>query len=137
MDKQTILKAFNNHFMEFVEDVLRVFPDDTDVIAAKNGLISIKKTNPKLVPMIWSQHVGGPYSTQISNGDIAFFISKDYTDDVDMGAHSQAIVAKIDLLRQPVREMGIENQRKVMKYIQNLTKLADVYTGGSQISATI
>ena len=57
MDKQTILKAFNNHFMEFVEDILRVFPDDTDIIAAKNGLISIKKANPKLVPLIWSQHV--------------------------------------------------------------------------------
>jgi hypothetical protein len=129
MDKQTLLKAFNNHFMEFVEDILRVFPDDTDIIAAKNGLISIKKANPKLVPMIWSQHIGGPYGTQIVEGDIGFFIAKDYAADISTMSSSQSIASKIDVLREPVRAMGTENQQKVMRYIQNLTKLADMYVG--------
>lgn len=129
MDKQTLLKAFNNHFMEFVEDILRVFPDDTDIIAAKNGLISIKKANPKLVPMIWSQHIGGPYRNQIAEGDIGFFITKDYSADIGSLSYSQSIVSKIDVLREPVRAMGKENQQKVMRYIQNLTKLADMYMG--------
>lgn len=129
MDKQTLLKAFNNHFMEFVEDILRVFPDDTDIIAAKNGLISIKKANPKLVPTIWSQHIGGPYGAQIAEGDIGFFIAKDYTADISAISSAQSIASKIDVLREPVRSMGIENQKKVMRYIQNLTKLADMYVG--------
>jgi hypothetical protein len=129
MDKPTLLKAFNNHFMEFIEDILRVFPDDTDIIAAKNGLISIKKANPKLVPMIWSQHIGGPYGEHIAQGDIGFFIDKDYTADIDSLSYSQSIISKIDVLREPVRSMGEENQQKVMRYIQNLTKLADMYVG--------
>jgi len=141
MDKQTLLKAFNNHFMEFVEDILRVFPDDTDIIAAKNGLISIKKANPKLVPMIWSQHIGGPYGSQIVEGDIGFFITKDYTADISAMSYSQSIVSKIDVLREPVRAMGEENQQKVMRYIQNLTKLADMYmgmgAGGTQTSVSV
>jgi hypothetical protein len=32
----------------------------------------------------------------------------------------------IDRLREPVRNMSQDNQAKVMKYIQNLTKLADL-----------
>jgi len=32
----------------------------------------------------------------------------------------------IDRLRTPVKNMGPENQAKVMKYIQNLTKLAQM-----------
>ena len=137
MDKQTILRAFNNHFMEFVEDILRVFPEDTDIIAAKKSLNSMKKANPRLVPMIWSQHVGGPYSTQITNGDIGFFISKDYSRDIETMEYSQSIVSKIDVLREPVRAMGSENQGKVMRYIQNLTKLADLYTEGPSHTNTI
>jgi hypothetical protein len=35
---------------------------------------------------------------------------------------------KVDTLRGPVRDMGADNQSKSMKYIQNLTKLAKLYT---------
>ena len=30
MDKSQILKGFNEHFTEFVEDIERVFPDDNE-----------------------------------------------------------------------------------------------------------
>jgi hypothetical protein len=32
----------------------------------------------------------------------------------------------IDRLREPIKNMSVENQAKVMKYIQNLTKLAQL-----------
>ena len=32
----SILKAFNNHFIEFLDDVLNVFPDDKNIKTA-NG----------------------------------------------------------------------------------------------------
>jgi len=37
------------------------------------------------------------------------------------------ILEKIDCLRGPVRNMNNEDQQKVMKYLQNLTKLSDMY----------
>ena len=44
-----------------------------------------------------------------------------------MAGSSNAILDKIDCLRQPVRDMGEEDQQKVMKYIQNLAKLCKMY----------
>jgi hypothetical protein len=37
------------------------------------------------------------------------------------------LLDKIDGLRQPVREMSEENKAKVIKYLQNLKKLSDLY----------
>jgi hypothetical protein len=34
---------------------------------------------------------------------------------------------KVDAFKKPIKEMGSENQKKTMKYIQNLTKLAKLY----------
>jgi hypothetical protein len=41
------LSVFNEHFAEFVNDVHSVFPDDVDILTAKNSLIAIRKANPK------------------------------------------------------------------------------------------
>ena len=31
MNKDQIIEAFNNHFIEFISDIEKVFPNDTDV----------------------------------------------------------------------------------------------------------
>ena len=46
-----ILTAFNNHFIEFVEDVKRVFPDDIEIATAANALSKLRKANPKIILM--------------------------------------------------------------------------------------
>ena len=119
-----LLRAFNNHFIEFVDDVVRVFPDDVDIQTAKNALISIKKANPKLIVKIWKEYIGGPYADEIARGDLEFFIAKDYSTDMQSVDSNNAIMSKIDLLRIPISKMGADNKNIVITYIQNLTKLA-------------
>ena len=41
--------------------------------------------------------------------------------------NTDQILNKINALKQPIRDMGIENQEKTMKYIQNLSKLCKLY----------
>ena len=36
-----ILKGFNDHFMEMVEDIERVFPDDTDISTVKKSFTEL------------------------------------------------------------------------------------------------
>jgi len=119
-----ILAAFNDHFVDFVTDIHNVFPDDVDVLTAKNSLLTIRKVNPKIIVKIWNTFIVGKYKKEIEEGDLSFFIDKDYADDVSSVQNSDKIVESINRLRNPVKQMSIQNQTKVMKYIQNLTKLS-------------
>jgi hypothetical protein len=121
-----ILTAFNDHFMEFLNDVQSVFPEDPDVLLAKNALIAIRKANPKMIVKIWKTYIAEKYRDKIQANDISFFLEKDYSSDVSSASGSDKIMESIDRLREPVKNMGPDNQAKVMKYIQNLTKLSEL-----------
>jgi hypothetical protein len=121
-----ILTAFNDHFIEFVNDVHCVFPNDADILATKNALTTIRKMNPKMIVKIWNSFIVSKYKNEIEQGNIDFFINKDYSNDVSLTSNSDKIMESIDRLREPVKNMSSENQSKVMKYIQNLTKLAQL-----------
>lgn len=116
--------VFNNQFTEFVNDIQHVFPDDPDIMTAQTALATIRKTNPKLLVKIWITYVYTPYKEHIDNGDINFFITKDYSHDLSKNHNADKIMESINRLRKPVKEMTDENQAKTMKYIQNLSKLA-------------
>ena len=120
-----ILTAFNDHFAEFINDVHLVFPQDADILSAKNALLAIRKANPKMIVKIWNTFIVGRYKGEIEAGNLDFFINKDYSCDVSSAANSDKIMESIDRLRGPIKNMSAENQSKVMKYIQNLTKLAE------------
>lgn len=119
-----LLTVFNDHFVEFISDIHSVFPEDADILSAKNSLIAIRKANPKLIVKIWIKYVVQPYQDQILAGDVNFFIQKDYASDLTKAGNSDQIMQSIDRLREPVKNMDPENQKKTMKYIQNLSKIA-------------
>lgn len=119
-----LLTVFNEHFTEFINDIQSVFPEDPDILTAKNALFAIRKANPKLLVRIWNKYIVTPYQQQIASGDIEFFLNKDYSQDLSRNDNSEKIMESIDRLRGPVKQMSKENQEKTMKYIQNLSKLA-------------
>ena len=121
-----ILTAFNDHFLDFINDVQSVFPEDSDVLTAKNALSAIRKANPKMIVKIWKAFIADKYKAEIEAGDITFFADKDYSSDVSVSQNSDKIMESIDRLRAPIKNMSPENQAKTMKYIQNLTKLSDL-----------
>jgi len=123
----SILTAFNNHFEDFVDDVLRIFPDNMDLKKAKLTIEMLRKANPRSILLIWRDYIANKYREQIENSDISFFIEKDYSSDVTDMDRNERVMEIIEKMRTPVRDMGEENQKKAMKYIQNLTKLSDMY----------
>ena len=122
-----LLTAFNDHFMDFLNDVQSVFPDNVDILTAKNALITIKKANPKMIVKIWKAFIADKYREKIKAGDIDFFINKDYASDISNNQNSDKIMDSINRLREPIRNMGTDNQAKAMKYIKNLTRIADMF----------
>lgn len=129
MDKTQILSAFNDHFMQFVQDIQLVFPDNSDIATVSLALGKLRKANPRLLIMSFKEHVVSGYRKEIEKGDINFFINNDYQKDLNnigVGSSNQ-ILEKIDCLRGPVRDMNKSEQDKVIKYMQNLLKLSDLY----------
>ena len=131
-----ILTAFNDHFIEFVDDIISLFPDNNDILTAKKSFGLIRKANPRLIIKIWKNYVVNKYANEIESGDIHFFINKDYGDDLQNHANivtknstdsTDKILEAINRLREPIKLMSVEDQAKTMKYIQNLTKLSGLF----------
>ena len=127
-----IVTAFNDHFIEFVTDIQNVFPEDVDILTATNSLVAIRKANPKMIIKIWTTFVVGKYRPEIEQGNIDFFVNKDYSQDLEGASNSSKIVEGINRLREPIRHMNPDDRAKAMKYIQNLTKLASIYESQQQ-----
>lgn len=127
MNNSDLLAAFNNHIIDFFDDVVRIFPDNSDIKLARTTLITMRKANPKLIIRIWKDYIFDKYNDEINNGNIQFFIEKDYSDDVKYTGNTATILEKIATLRNPIKEMSTENLNKTIKYIQNLSKLCALY----------
>jgi len=125
--KQQLLKVFNDHFIEFIEDIIRVFPTDVDLNTVKNYFLLIRKSNPKLIIMGFHEYVYLKYNEQIQMNNIQFFIDKDYKDDLTENKNSDKIIESINRLRNPIRLMEEEDKLKTIKYLQNLCKLSNSY----------
>ena len=126
-DKSTVLKAFNNLFSEFVDDIILIFPENEDLKYAKKAMEMLRKANPICIIKAWNKYVVLRYKDVIFSGDISFFFDKDYSNDLSRMANPDEIMKSIDKIREPIKQMGPENKEHATKYIQNLCKLAEVY----------
>jgi hypothetical protein len=126
-NKSTILKTFNMHFFEFIDDVIRIFPENKEIKQARTSFEMIKTANPTAIVKAWYKFVYSPYTSIIEAGDITFFFDKDYSGDINHLANSNEIMRVIDTIREPVRSMTNVEQGFTMKYIQNLSKLSGIY----------
>ena len=127
-DKTTLMRGFNTHFFDFIEDIIRIFPEKKDISVSKTSFETIKMANPTALIKAWYMFIYSPYKSVIDAGDITFFFDKDYSEDLSHLQNSQKIMGIIDTLREPVKNMSDTNKEHSMKYIQNLSKLSMLYS---------
>jgi len=129
MEKSSLLSAFNTHLLELLEDLKNIYPNDINIKTASHLVGSMKKVNPKILIKGWKSCVNDEYKKEIANGDFDFFINKDYDKDIgnDLTQNSSQILDAINLIKTKFRIMKNENRTKTIKYVQNLTKLCDLY----------
>ena len=128
MNKNQIVETFNSHFIEFVSDIEKVFPNDTDITLARKSLGKTFVLLPKLLIKMFNESFVKLYSAEIESGDLNFFIENDYRTKHGYKEKDDAwVLEKIDCLREPVRNMSTEDKEKVSQYLKNLKKLSDLY----------
>jgi len=127
-DKSTLLKTFNTQFFALLDDILRIFPDNLDIAAGRKSFETIKRANPTIIIKVWLTHVYTPYRQSINDGDVEYFINKDYSSDLNSVSNVQDVMKMIDTIREPIRSMDDVNKGHTIKYIQVLSKLSELYS---------
>ena len=122
----SLLKAFNNHLIEFLDDIISIFPNNLDVRTGKTFIEGIKKVNPKSLILFWKESILDLYEDQIEKGDSTFFLNKDYKYDLGEEGTNRAMEV-INDIKNLVRDTSLKNKNIAMKYMQNLTKLCKLY----------
>jgi hypothetical protein len=127
-DKITIQRAFNSHFIELMNDIVSIYPDNVEIISAKNSFESIKRLNPTTVIKAWHKFINIPYGSEIENGNLSFFFEKDYQTDLSHLNNVDEILKIIDKVRGPLQNMTNINKEHTGTYLKNLGKLSLIYS---------
>jgi hypothetical protein len=125
--KSDLMRLFNNHFGEFLEDINNILPGNSDILSAKKMYRMALNTNPNLIIKIWGKYVATKYQKEIESGNIQFFLKKNYECDVINSENASKTLDIIQRLKKTIELMSENNQKKAMKYIQNLTQLTVLY----------
>ena len=130
ISKSDIGKAFNNHLNDLFDDLIFIFTklniNVSELEIGKSSCQTIVKYNLTSILKCWYKYTK-PYNTEIVNGDVSFFIEKDYSADLSSSLQKSTIEKVIDRLRNTVKVLDDTNKKKSMQYIQILTKLAKLY----------
>ncbi len=121
-----LVKVFNNHLMEFIADLESIFPDNVDIKTGHTFISGIKKVNPKKLIQVWKTSILDCYGKEIESGDIEFFLNKDYRNDLPSDSIDN-FVSIIEDSRVLLKNTSEDNKKKSMKYLQNLTKICNLY----------
>ena len=121
----SLLKVFNNHLIEFLEDFQSVI-DSKDIKAAILFINTTKKMNPSIFIKGWINYIYIPYKDKIDEGDFSFFLNKDYSSDVDADDNNK-VLEIINTMRGELKKLNDDDRKKVIKYVQNLTKISEMY----------
>ena len=127
-DKTTLLRTFNTLYFQFLEELISIFPENIDIKSSKTFFEITKKANPSLLIKIWKTYVSSPYGQTLAQGDLDYFINKDYSKDLVNLNNAADILKAIDKLRAPIKELSEENKNHSLDYLQKLNKLSDAYS---------
>jgi len=124
--QKSLKEVFCNQLLEFMDDILRVFPNNLDLKTGKTFIVGLTKVSKRKLIGIWKTSVVDIYEEAIMNGDKEYFINKDYTEDLGEGG-TDKMMSVVEDVRVLIRNTSEENKDKAIKYLQNLTKICKLY----------
>ena len=124
--QKSLKEVFCTQLLEFMDDILRVFPNNLDLKTGKTFIVGLTKVSKRKLIGIWKTSVVDIYEEAIMNGDKEYFINKDYSEDLGEGG-TDKMMSVVEDVRVLIRNTSEENKDKAIKYLQNLTKICKLY----------
>ena len=126
-NRQVLVKAFNRLFLEFLNDLLDVFPENQDIRQAKQYIDLLKGMNPSLFVNVWYAYYS-KYRSEIDEGDIfESALDKDYSGDLEGIDGGNDILDVFERLKPCVREMNETNRAVSIDYVRKMSRLSQLY----------
>jgi hypothetical protein len=114
------LQKFNVTFGEFIEDLVKVIPDDAELRVYEMLLRNCLKSDPHYVLDVFHTCVTVPYADEIMNRNEDFFLRQKY--DSITQEDSQALDV-VDRIKAYWKELNDANKGVVWKYFRILVLL--------------
>ena len=131
VQKSVLVKVFSEQVEELYLDMLKVYPNHLNIKTGLTIVQQLKRFNPKLMLRSYNESVNQPYYDVIVKGDLEFFMNKNYVEDckrtgMDISeAKTQA--DWIETIKDLARGLEEENQKKLIKYFQNFSRICKMY----------
>ena len=126
-NRSVLVGAFNRLFLEFLNDLADVFPENQDIRQAKQYVELFKGMNPSMIVGVWYSYYS-KYQAVIDEGDIfEFALEKDYSEDLEGIDGGNDILAVFERLKPCVREMNESNRAVSIDYVRKMSRLSQLY----------
>lgn len=126
-DKTIIMRTFIKHLIEMLDDILRIYPENIEILTSKKTIETFKQFNPSILIKSWYNFVYVKYKKEIELGNLDFFFEKDYSNDLNHLEDNNKIMEMIDNVRIPLSNMSPKNKEHTISYLKNLNKLSMIY----------
>ena len=131
MDTDKFYTIFNTKITEFLNDLIRLFPDDDDFKMYKTAISLAKLADEKKPLQYYKKFVTEEYKEHIRNKNDKFFLDHDYkeilsdselSNDINSGDFSSQIV---DRLKGYWSQISDENKEIVWNYFTLFLKISE------------
>jgi hypothetical protein len=117
MSKIAFAKAFYDQFYRFLEQMIELYPEDTDFRTFETFLRGIAKANPMTAVKVFHETTS-KFAAQIEARDESFFLKYDYT---EYGGDTMDIIGKLSRYYTGLSE---DSRKSIWEYLLVLKELS-------------
>lgn len=114
------LDQFNDTFLELIEDLMRVFPSDSDFRMYKLAIQGASIATPYIIQKVFHERVTEVYGEKILQRDEDFFIQNNYSEMKDEFSQAEQLIQK---LKNCWKNLTVDQRDIVWKYMRILVML--------------
>ena len=118
------IHKFNVTFNEFIDDIIRIFPNDQDLKVYKAGIQTAIVLDNKYIITRFNDSIVDKYGKQLLERNDTFFLNHDYIDVISYNKEYNALILKV---KNAWSSMNNENKEIMWKYFKILILLSNKY----------
>ena len=124
-------KIFNTKIIEFLNDLIRIFPNDTEFKMYKNAINLVKLASEKKPLELYKSFVTDEYKEHINNKNEDFFLQHDYNEILNSKELSDKIDTDfnnkiVNKLKNYWKDLSATNRDIVWNYFTLFLKISEM-----------